>query len=416
MRILIAALIFFSLLASSRMTSAQNTGALAIKEKQFLFVRELQQSLNELQEKIQHRDLAQQQSLRKSLASELLGKFDATLIDSNSPTSDFLLYYRAYLQAVAGQTPQARARLLPLLESETIAPEVMEILLEIDDGVSQLDDEGFRKRLGYWKSLARVIPVSAYGGFSDSQETQETRIVEDQPLIPFVNSGRTDSNLVRVAQLFFEMTLNGKAEVGYVEAIYASFPPVANTRVWYWEAWLSSVTAPLWLRAAEAESKSRCREKVITDYIAKAIVFGSESTKDAALKVLQEWRENGIPETPPPAEPDAEKLKQIARLYAQMNMHPRAIEIMKEFAPVIGPEAATLQGQYEQEWLKLVAQYCVGTMPGQCVLFGQDVSQPENRLKVQIPPPLRPEALEQAAKAVRTLNSEMPKQETNPTP
>lgn len=393
----------FMILISSAFALAQDTNQVVSLEKQLVHTREIQSKLNNLQEEIEGLDYAKQQESRRSLAINLLKDYQDFSTPKTALPVDFLRYYRAYLQATAGQTGEARQNLLALLDSKVIAPETISALIEIDPGVSQLNVEGFERRLRYFESLALALPVSVGGSFADGHKTQLTRMVEDLPIIPFVHSGRMDSNLVGVARLFFEMKMYDEAQIRYVEAIYATFPPIMGIRGWYWESWLSRASAPLWLKAAEAEMQSSRREEVIANYIAKAVVFGSDDTKDEALKVLDAWRENGAPKTPPVAEPDADKLKQIARLYAQMNMHPRAIEIMKEFAPVIGPEAVTLQGQYEQEWLKLVAQYCVGTVPGQCVLFGQDVSQPENRLKVRIPPPLRPEALAEAAKTVQTL-------------
>lgn len=372
-----------------------NAASLLMMEKQALQTRDVQKKLEVWREE----QRAPDSDVVPAPPTDLL-KTDFTSLPEGAG-SEFFRYYDARLLALSKQEvflKQAAKVFAELADSKSVAPEALDAFFEVNPPTDR-DGRG-QKTL----ALGKLLPLSVSGRSVSSMGTRRYMDAE-QPLIPRNKTGRPEQDLT--ADKYFEMKMYDLAARDYVETIYGSFAP-SRLRSWYWESWLSGITAPLWLKAAQAEWQMGHTE-VAANYTAKAIVFGSDATKDDALRVLAEWRKNGLPEKPPAPEPDAAKLKQIAQQYAQMNMHPRAIELMKQFAPVIGPDAKMLQAKYEKEWLELVARYCVGTFEGQCVLFGQNVSKSEDRLKVQIPPPLRPAALEKAAETVRQLAAETEK-------
>jgi hypothetical protein len=110
---------------------------------------------------------------------------------------------------------------------------------------------------------------------------------------------------------------------------------------------------------ARPQKDNATRQAAILE-LARAIVFSYNSRKDEALQLLARWRENGLPQQPEAAQPDAGQLKTIIEQYAEMNMHPRAFELLREFGDT-----------------------------------------PESQLKITAPPPLRPEAIAEVKQKMR---------------
>ncbi len=116
------------------------------------------------------------------------------------------------------------------------------------------------------------------------------------------------------------------------------------------------------------------------------------------MSLLDRW---SGPPSASPGEPNqaqlAKGLEQVARLYAELNLHPRAIEIVDAYSSTFGPgKADALKTEFSQQWLKLLDEYCADKT-GKVILFGIDVLPKENRLKVKIPQPLSEESLKAAA-------------------
>lgn len=337
---------------------------------------------------------AAKNSERKVVARECVQLLDGAKITGHGLGSHFFRYYRARLQIQAGDVVAARPSLLEATESAAMAPEALVSLYAVALAADDVRQQRFFSAL-----LGKVLPTSVYGTLADVIErTGDGRA----PVIPIVHT--SNKKAVEIAQRFFEMKMHEEASIAFREAIYCLGllpPPRLTNPQEQEESWLSPVTAPLWLRTAEAEWHLG-NTILFADYLAKAIVFGGEAEKRQGLRLLELFRKSGVQEERPVATPDASKLQEIAQRYADLNMHPRSIQIVKRYGKIIGPVAKSLEEKYSSEWLELLQAYCAGVQ-GRCELFGQDVSRKENRLKVVIPPPCSKEALEEVAKVMKEL-------------
>jgi len=139
----------------------------------------------------------------------------------------------------------------------------------------------------------------------------------------------------------------------------------------------------------------------MANWLAKAIVFGMDDAKSEAIQLIRMMAESGLPPRPKPV-PNAGMLKEIAELYCERNMHPRAWELLQKYAGIVGAEEAQrLEDQYRKQWLVLMVDYFGDSK--KCVLFGQDATTTEDRLRITVPPPCRKEALAEAARKVKEL-------------
>lgn len=311
--------------------------------------------------------------------------------EGTATCKEFLTFYKARLQVLVGRYDEAHDGLLQVAESQALMPEALFALREV----------GYRTNRGKkaddcLRLLGKALPCSIVGRLHDAAARPFSI---EEPLIPCLDSEKS----VRIGDLFFEQNLYQQASDAYREAIYCSgtYSPLSSASVNRGNhAWLSPASAPLWLKVAQAEyhlgNRTTC-----ANFVAKVVVFGGENHKEAALKLLADSCRSR-PSRPTSSKPGSGKLSIIARYYAEMNMHPRAIHLLKDYAGVVGPDAKALEAKYSKEWLDLLEHYCAGVQ-GPCTLFGQDVSSKENRLKIVIPPPCSKEALEEVAKAVKEL-------------
>ena len=360
-------------------TTKATKGQVEVLQKQLLLLRSLNQKL-----------VKAPRSRLRQVAVERLKDLEKAPPQKGALVQDFFRYYRMRLQIVAGQRREGRKAIVELAGSATMAPEALQAFFDIAS-----EKEGYHRE----RTLGRLLPLSTFAkSVKPTQRYGDAR----QPPIPV-----TDQRvLIEVAEIFFHLKLFDEATVAYQEAAY-SFPPeftMAFNTVEK-ESWLSVVTAPLWLNAAECEWQLGHPHRA-ADYMAKAVVFGSEPVKNAALKRLAEWKQNPSPtpaHTPALEELDSDDLKQIAKFYAGMNMHPRAIRIMTGYEAALGMEAGPLRAKYEKEWLDLLRRYCFATVEGKCFVFGQNVSLMGDRLRVVIPPPCGKEALQGAANVMKSF-------------
>lgn len=379
--ITIAAIIFMCLTnaMTARADNAHSESLLMLQQRCLL--------LRSFEERLSSSPKEQAQSTATALVREM-----APIVSSDDKLgSDFFRYYSARLLVTTGNRREGEKLLVALAGSPTVAPEAVDAFFEVQTTrTKELLQQPFIL-------LGRLLP------FSIEEKLSRGLHQNPRPRFRFTKPADTpqirEAFLVEIADDFLEMKMFGMASDAYLEAIY-----VPNSPLRIFEpsrsSWLSSA---LWIKAAEAEWQQGNEQKMAT-FIAKAIVFGSEATKNDALKQLTLWRTTDKPLKPSEL-PEGTKLKRIADLYAQMQMQPRAIQIVKRFAPSIGTEAKPLQSQYQNEWISLMEPYCAGR-EGKCWVYGQDVSQKETWLQVVIHPPLRPEALQLAAKTVAALAKE----------
>jgi hypothetical protein len=187
--------------------------------------------------------------------------------------------------------------------------------------------------------------------------------------------------------------MHSYAAPAYVEAIYATAVPIGSGR------WLSPKTADLWLSAARAAAGADMR--AFGAYAAKAILFGDEAQAAEGYDLLDRAVEARGDQPKPTPHPDRDSLLKIARLYVDMNMHPRALQLLADYKDLLAPEGQELADKWKAEWSRLVAEFCAGRTP--CTLFGQDVSTPEKGAGVRVPWPCEKQALAEATKILESL-------------
>ncbi len=156
----------------------------------------------------------------------------------------------------------------------------------------------------------------------------------------------------------------------------------------------------MWLKAAECDAYTGNIEGM-SNCLAKVIVFGGDADKDKAVKFIADIvKAKALPKAPPP-KPTAEGIKEIADSYSWLNMQPRSIRVLRYHQKLVGKEARLLEEDYTAEWLLVLKKFSSGRMDNKTVVYGQDVSRKEDRLRVVIPYPCSKEALAAVVKALK---------------
>ena len=328
-------------------------------------------------------------------AAKALRTFRAMKVRINEPGGVFLTYFRGRLEALSNHRPAAWATFASLASQASVSPEAVV-------GLRELDARNGKPWFRYRQDLARLLPLSSWARSSDGRATQRDALVARLP-IPM----RSREKLLRIAELLGRMRMWPEAADAYREAIYGAFSlPWILQRAF--ESWLSPWSADAWLKAAEAEWHNG-RINVAADYLLKATTYGKQEHLTKGLSLAKAWSKSTTqPATRPAAtepaagaaKPDPKLLREIAALYAQMNMHPRSVAILAAHAEIIGEDAEDLLAQYEKEWADLLNQY-YAAVRGQVTLFGQKVPRGAKAATVTIPIPCRPEVLKELPQAVR---------------
>jgi len=144
-----------------------------------------------------------------------------------------------------------------------------------------------------------------------------SKIGEEGPSIPQWDTAKMRA----IADRFLSMRMYAEASNAYEESFYG-----ADVDVDY--------DGSSWISAALAEYRMG-DIAAMAEYLAKAIVFGSETDKVRAQQLLKNAVLLGKQEQVQSL-PDARTLEGVCTLYAQLNMHPRALAILKDYAQLLG--------------------------------------------------------------------------------
>ncbi len=309
----------------------------------------------------------------------------------------FVRYYQGRLEILTGELEDAEKTLVSLLPEKTVAPECLAGLLELAEV-----REDKERRFLLWSLLADVLPLSGWGILANNKGSPQMGEFF-RPVIPV----RSREGITAIADMYLQMRFYSRAADAYREAVYWSFTPPWVLRIREPERyWLSPATGDLWLRAAEAEWG--CGDyQAAGDYVLKAATFGADEHRKRALELAAKWKEAVGDEAREarkaiPPEPDRAKIENIAKLYAEMRLHPRALMVVRENRELLGVAAKTLEGEYGKQWSTLLEDYCASAA-GKAVLFGQDVLREDARLSVVVPFPCRKDVLEQAATRLKDV-------------
>lgn len=312
----------------------------------------------------------------------------AELAERDGPATGVLSYLQIKARLLAEKDGAAAIRdALALCSSHpTVAPETMELVWTV---AWEAGDKQSRRMIE--EALGCALPISIYGRDRDLRaETSFGR--SERPVIP----GIGESKLPRVAELYAAADLPQLASKGYVEAIYATAVPIGSSE------WVSPKTGALWLKAAQAAAAAG-DQKSLALYAAKAIIFGSDGDAAEGRKLLAEVAKHGLkPAASAPGPGAQDALLSAARLYVEMNLHPRALALLREHQALLGDEGKTLARQWTTEWIKLVEQYCSPQLVQNCTLFGQEIAKTDVA-NMRIPWPCEPAEVKKAVTKMREI-------------
>ena len=300
----------------------------------------------------------------------------------------FFKLYRARLHFIAGEVVEARNILAALVNKENIdvLPEAGVGFYKIDIVLEHVLDE-YNPQLyssKYDGAHAALTPLSSIRTSHDGTLTRKARKKErfiyttgHRPFIatPHINTMHS------IGQYFSKMKMYKQAANAYRESIYTITYDLDITSDY------DGLYAGRWIDVAEAEWHAG-NISGMANAIAKAIAFSGERKFEEAVNLLVKYSKQEIPEQAPEPVPDSENLQVIARLYAESNMHPRAIALIEKYRDVIGKEEADkLDAKYKKEWLERLDSYAFGEEDA-CFLFGQDILplSEKERLEIKIPP------------------------------
>ncbi len=307
-------------------------------------------------------------------------------------------YARARLQLIAGDPQAAREQVPRLLATPEVAPEALFVMVE---AAGRAGDAEGRRRGELW--LGKALPLSPYGILSDRSQTQRLGSAEG-PVIPDLRREK----LIEVARLYTVLGDSAAAERAYREAIYGGFGPpwAAEERR---ATWLSEEALDLWLAAADVQLATG-RGESAAGSAARVLVYGGAQQRAAAADLLGRLERGDRPPVQASSGErpvDGERILQMARLYAAMNLHPRAIALLRHHRTDLPAAAAALEQRLVDEWRQLLRTHCA-TVAGPCVLFGHDVTALARPEEIEIPGPAAPAALAEVAAALEREAAQEP--------
>ena len=351
-------------------------------------------------------------------AQQCLKACDAAPVPAGALAGNVFALYRARLLHVAGKRDEAIAAFAALAGSPAVAPEALDSLARIFEPADYhaAEAEDYEAGDACEELLSAVAPTAGGGSgvigtthvLSDEYDAYSTPPIDERPL-------------GRIAGKFAKMGMHKQAAQACREAIYAAdfglfLRYASGDDDEYWDRhrmpWRGHGVPAMWLMAAREEWLSgvgsaaaggvdRAAESA-ADCIAKAIISGGEREAQKGFELIARIRQEPNPKPEPP-KPDPEWLKRIAWFYTEMNMHPRALAILREHRELLGESARVLEPNYADAWLYMLDHHgegggciVIANPPKFTVLFDQPAATLEERLKIAIPPPCSPAALAKA--------------------
>jgi hypothetical protein len=232
----------------------------------------------------------------------------------------------------------------------------------------------------YTHVLADLLPLSAWRRYANGGASGYLADINPpRPSIPQMNRDK----IIAIASLLEETGMFDLAWRAQVEAIYCGYSPA-----WPSEnrdgTWLSEETADHWGRAAEYAHRAG-RTELGTNYLLKAAVFGGEKAFEKAEKISRKWSAVATSETESKAVDEEARraaLTRVVHLYAEINAHPRALQLLDDY-PEVFEDAQKLRKEIEEQWIAVVKDASRAAI--QVTLYGTQVYPTGDPLKVRIP-------------------------------
>lgn len=222
--------------------------------------------------------------------------------------------------------------------------------------------------------LGKLLPIGAFGRLADAkaQAAEAGRLGEPlkdvpRPAIPAIAADK----LFAIASAFDEMHLAADAANAYRDAIYGGLAPPGFPDAGP-GTWLSPEAADRWLAVARLEAGLGRRGWPFQALLLAAAA--SPARADRAAEVLG-WALGEAPRPPvPDPVPEERKLVRIARLYEELNLHPRGLAALDRLPrPAATSDAGRVRAAIAAAWEALVADYARGA-ERTSFLFGRKVS------------------------------------------
>lgn len=299
-------------------------------------------------------------------------------------------YVRCRLLVLAAQDDKAQILFVNMLNERAVAPEALL-------GLVELNKDHRQKRFALEDALAQLLPLSVWRSGSDGRQSGGGGVLSDPPppIIP-----KLERNvLIGIAKECEQAGLFDVAWKAYIEAIYGGLAPSWIADPPREAGWFSSDSAELWARAADNAWKSG-EHRLAYEYLAKAVIFGSEAQVDSAKDTLKIWAQQNEKKTEISKEQRRQALEIIVKLYAEINAHPRALEVIQEYKAWLDrPDA--LYEEYAKEWRAVVKSYSRVTK--NVVLYGTKLSGNVDPITIKVPFACAEESLKAAKGTVISI-------------
>lgn len=336
-----------------------------------------------------------------AIIAKELNEYPAEGITSGDVGSDVFLYLHGRMEFFRGNASAGVTIMKKLVASRLVAPDTLTNL------VSYYGRNGNHELyLKYQEYLGELLPFSHYADVTN-------RIITDVPVIGYYGDRPVfpifhGNEALRIADLYFEMGMLHAAANAYTEYIYGEFAltgtfVVSKSNPQH-ASWSSSESAPYWLIVADLSWRDGDTARAAAS-LARAIIFGDEETAGKGVALLHKIKDSVMTKQQP-ANPSPKLIREIAQLYVRMNMHPRALQLLRENKEIVGGDSEDLVKRYKNDWMQKIQTFCsnVNSSNGRCILFGQDVLPIETKgMAISIPYQLETAPLQRISKQVNGL-------------
>ena len=190
------------------------------------------------------------------------------------------------------------------------------------------------------------------------------------------------SKFEKIPRIYENMGCLRKAVDSYIEVIYSGvlffrFMDQSGSRV-------KKEKARLWLRVGKLEGKLGHYGLAFSAYLKAA--YTHKSAVERAIKGVSQSLAEKPKIDPPDPEYELAKMKRIAKLYAETNVHPLALSVLKKAEAETGAELDKLKKSIREEWQKIIQWYeeCIWAAR---LFYGHKASEVDDWAKVHIPRP-----------------------------
>lgn len=319
---------------------------------------------------------------------------------SKSAGKTFFRFWEARLYRLAGREESALQLSKELVAERSVAPEIGKVLL--------VNVANRKELLKYHLQFGRLLPVSDYGLTRNLDNGPSIRGGEDVRIPDLRKSRNGRKNLIEIAELSERVRSPRHVRNAWLEAIYGGYNFISfRSSIGEWDGWLAEETGDMWLRVGELEFWLSGPEEA-ADYLAKAMVCGSEENFRQGKELIEKWRPGDL-EPPPDEKPrediEAQDILRMVELYSDLNVHPRAFALLRDYEDVLGEEKSSeLYQKYMDQWLEKVETF--GRWFESYLLFGQPADTEKQRREIEVPPVLDEKEVKEVAANLRELIAE----------